>query len=351
MLDDLRARLEDATARRQPLRIAGHGSKTAYLPASRHEKLEVGSYTGIIDYAPHERVISARAGTSLGEIDTLLRRQRQMLACEPPTFDGRASLGGALAAGWSGPRRPWAGALRDQVLGVSVVNGKGELLRFGGRVIKNVAGFDCSRLMVGSQGTLGIIVEAHLRVQPLPEKELVVALPCSQSEAIRRANQLSAAPLPLAGAAWEHEILRIRLAGTVAAVRAAQGQIGGDEDSDGADWFDALRQMRHPMFDAPPPSMALWRLSLPQSVPPVLVGYPQLVDWAGGQRWLIAPLEAARVIHAAARSAGGHAACWRSSGDWPARVGQSAAVIAIERRLKAAFDPGSILNDGMPIVL
>ncbi|WP_265583839.1 glycolate oxidase subunit GlcE [Chitinimonas koreensis] len=321
--------------------LQGNASKLAGLPPVMGEALTLAGHAGVIDYAPSELVVSVRAGTPVAELDALLAGSSQMLASEPPTFGGRATVGGALATGWSGPRRPWAGSLRDHLLGLTLVDGRGELLRFGGRVMKNVAGFDVARACVGGLGRFGAIVEAHLRVLPRPEAEQVLVFELSQAEAILRANQWSAAPLPLSGAAWADGLLRLRLSGNAVAVAAAVEQLGGEPDRDGLAWFDALRGRRRPLFDPPPAGMALYRLSLPQATPPLLVGYRQWIDWAGGLRWLHAPLDAAGVVQGAARLAGGHATRLHPHG---LAAPVPATVAAIQHRLRAAFDPAGILN-------
>ncbi|MBV8658992.1 MAG: glycolate oxidase subunit GlcE [Burkholderiales bacterium] len=348
MIDQFQNQIRDAYTKGRQLRIVGAASRQAWLPPTEGEALAVGAYTGIIDYQPHELYLSARAGTPLAAIRTLLAEHRQMLACEPPNIDQAGTLGGALATGWSGPRRPWSGAVRDHVLGLTMLDGRGELLRFGGRVMKNVAGFDVSRLMVGSLGSLGAILDVHIKVMPLPETELVLVQSCGQSEAILLANRYSAAALPLSGAAWEAGLLRLRLSGNASAVAAARQQIGGDEDLDGLAWFDALRDFRLAFFDQPAPGMALWRLSLPPTASSTLVGYPQVVDWGGGQRWLHAHVEATSIIQSAARSAGGYASCRRVNAPWPEPTFLLPTIATLQRRLKSAFDPGALFAHTPP---
>jgi glycolate oxidase FAD binding subunit len=348
MYENIQAQIRDARAHGTAVIPMGAGSKRDWLPPRQGTPLSLAAHAGIIDYQPHELVIRARAGTPMQEIERTLAERNQILASEPPNFDGRSTLGGAMACGWSGPRRPWGGALRDQVLGVTMVNGAGELLRFGGSVIKNVAGFDVSRLMTGSMGTLGVILEANLKVVPRPPVDLVLALECGQAEGIRRANQASASSIPLAGAAWENGLLRLRLSGTAASVAVGRDILGGEEDHDGLAWFDALRHFRHAMFAQPAPGMILWRLSLPQAAPPLLVGYPQLMDWAGGQRWLQAHVEASSIVQAAATAAGGYASMRRVGTPWPAQPPLAPALHALQQRLKQAFDPAAVFGTQSP---
>ncbi|MBV8122812.1 MAG: glycolate oxidase subunit GlcE [Paucibacter sp.] len=348
MYDELQEQRREARAQGTTLIPMGAGSKRDWLPPREGKTLSLAGISGIIDYQPSELVIRARAGTPLREIETTLAERNQMLASEPPNLDGRSTLGGAVACGWSGPRRPWAGALRDQVLGVTMLNGTGELLRFGGSVIKNVAGFDVSRLMTGSMGTLGVILEANLKVVPRPPVDIVLALECGQAEGIRRANQASASAIPLAGAAWEAGVLRLRLSGAAAGVAVGRDILGGEEDHDGLAWFDALRHFRHAFFGQPAPGMILWRLSLPQAAPPLLVGYPQLVDWAGGQRWLLAHAEASSIVQAAASAAGGNASIRRVGTPWPQHSPLTPTIAALQQRLKRAFDPAGLFGNHLP---
>ena len=189
VLDAMAARIRAAGAAGTSLRIRGGGTKDFYGGALEGEVLDTQVYAGIIDYEPTELVITARAGTSLAAIESAMRARGQMLAFEPPRYAQGGTLGGAVASGLSGPRRPYAGAVRDLVLGVKVLDGTGEHLTFGGQVMKNVAGFDVSRLMTGALGTLGVITEVSLKCQPLPRTEATVAFECSADEAIRRANE------------------------------------------------------------------------------------------------------------------------------------------------------------------
>jgi glycolate oxidase FAD binding subunit len=348
MLEQLQNQITAAAQHGEKMRVVGNGSKHGHIPAGKGKVLNVAQYAGIIDYLPNELVIRVRGGTPLAEIEAALAERKQMLAAEPPNFDMHSTIGGALACGWSGPRRPWAGALRDHVLGITMINGRGELLRFGGSVIKNVAGFDVSRLMVGSLGSLGVIVEASIKVVPRPEEEIVLGLPCGQADAIRLANQACASAIPVTGAAWENDVLRIRLSGNTAAVAAGRTRLGGHVDEDGSAWFDRLRHFRHALFATPRAGMTLWRLSLPPATPPLLVGYPQLIDWGGGQRWLLAHEDASSIIQAATQAAGGYASCRSTSGLWPQPAGLAPAIEALNQRIKLAFDPAGIFADAPP---
>jgi len=350
MADDFIAgvceRVRDHAARGAALCIRGGGTKEFYGAGPRDGAvLEMGQYAGIVAYEPRELVLTVRAGTPLEEVERALHGERQMLAFEPPHFaDGaaRATIGGAVACGLSGPRRPYAGALRDFVLGTRIVNGKGEDLSFGGRVIKNVAGYDVSRLMAGALGTLGVVTEISFKVLPRPAAEATLVFEMDQAEAIARANAWAGQPLPLSATAWQDGVLRVRLSGAPAAVASARSKLGGAEDA-ASDYWRELREQRLAFFAGEAP---LWRVSLPQTTEPVLTHLKQLVEWGGGVRWIRGAADAL-AIRSSAERAGGHATLFRG-GDKSVGVFHplQPAVMKVHRRLKAAFDPAGILNPG-----
>jgi glycolate oxidase FAD binding subunit len=342
------------------LRIRGGGTKDFYGgdfyggATGAAEVLDMAGWTGIVAYEPRELVLTVRAGTPLGEVEAALAAERQMLPFEPPHFApaagpppnasvGDATIGGTVASGLSGPRRPYAGAVRDFVLGTRIVNGKGEALAFGGRVIKNVAGYDVSRLMAGALGTLGVLTEISFKVLPLPAAETTLAFALSQAEAIDAANRWAGQPLPLSACAWHEGILRVRLSGAPPAVDAAKAKLGGDEDAAGERFWPDLRDQRLDFFASESP---LWRLAVPQTAAPLMPGHPQLLDWGGGVRWLRGPVDAFTVRSTVER-VGGHATLFRG-GDKSVGVFHPLppALMKIHRRLKAAFDPAGILNPG-----
>jgi len=337
--NQVRAAAADGTA----LVVQGGGSKSFCGHTVSGVPLPTGGYRGIIDYTPSELVISARAGTPLTELEAALAEQGQMLAFEPPHFGAQATLGGTIACGLSGPRRPYTGAARDFVLGVNCVNGKGDLLRFGGRVMKNVAGYDLSRLLTGSFGTLAVLLDVHLKVLPLPEQDATLLLPCAAAEAIARCNQWAGKPLPLSGACHFDNQLVIRLSGSTRGVSAAARTLGGERLDDSTLFWHHLREHTLPFFDT---ALPLWRLSLPPATAPLALNGEWLTDWGGAQRWLATELPADRV-HTTARTAGGHATLWRG-GDRDGNIFTPLppALLALHRRLKEAFDPAGILNPG-----
>jgi glycolate oxidase FAD binding subunit len=342
-ITQLSDRVREAAARKATLSIRGGGTKDFYGGKPSGEALDVSGYAGVIAYEPRELVLTVRAGTRLSEIEAVLAAERQMLAFEPPRFGEAATIGGTLAAGFSGPRRPYAGAARDFLLGARIVNGKGEDLSFGGRVIKNVAGYDVSRLMAGALGTLGVLTELSFKVLPRPPAEATLAFQLDEARAIEQANRWAGQPLPLSGAAWQDGVLRVRLSGAASAVDAARVKLGGEELRDAESYWGDLREHRLAFFRAAEP---LWRLSVPQAAAPIQTPHPQLIDWGGGQRWMSGALDAP-ALRASVERAGGHATLFRG-GDKSQGVFHplKPAIARIHKRLKDAFDPAGILNPG-----
>lgn len=342
--DDSKAiaeRVRDAATRGTPLAIRGGGSKTFYGHAVDAEPLALDSHRGVVHYHPTELILTARAGTPLAEIERLLADSGQMLAFEPPHFDGGATLGGAVATGLSGPRRPFAGAVRDHVLGVRLVDGNGRVGRFGGEVIKNVAGYDVSRLVTGALGTLGVLLEVSLKVLPRPETTCTVALEGPAEDLYARVEQALRDGAPVTGAAHDGERARMRLAGAASAVDAGAERLGGERDDDA--FWSGLRDQRLPFFGADG-ALPLWRISLPAATPAPELPGRRLLDWAGQLCWLRSDAPAERV-RAAAAAAGGHATRF-CGGDGPVFTPLDPVLLRLHRRLKAALDPAGILNPG-----
>jgi glycolate oxidase FAD binding subunit len=328
------------------LRIRGGGTKDWYGQRLEGEILDTRSHVGIVDYEPTELVITARCGTLLAEIEAVLAERNQMLAFEPPHFGAAATLGGAVAAGLSGPRRANSGALRDFVLGAKIMDGKGDVLNFGGQVMKNVAGYDVSRLLAGSLGTLGLLLEVSLKVLPRAFAETSLRFEIGEIDAIRKLNEWGGQPLPISASCWFDGILMLRLSGAQAAVDAAVKSLGG-EVVPGADAFwNSLREQRHEFFAG---EGALWRLSVPSTTGAIVLRGRQLIEWGGAQRWLRAGLEeaSAQDIRRTVAAVGGHATLFRG-GDKGVGVFHPLApgVAKINQRMKAAFDPSNIFNPG-----
>jgi glycolate oxidase FAD binding subunit len=353
-LQSLLDRIAHAAANATPLRIRGTGSKDFYAQALHGEVLDTTALTGIVSYEPSELVVTVRAGTSLAELEAALATQNQCLPFEPPRFqgDGNAggTVGGMVATGLSGPARASAGAVRDFMLGVTLINGRAELLTFGGTVMKNVAGYDVSRLMCGALGTLGVLTEVNLKVLPLAPAEATLRFDFTQAEALRQLNLWGGQPLPLNASCWLDGTLWVRLRGAIAAVQAACASMGGTRiASEDFDWH-ACRDQRHPWF-APRAGLELWRLSVPQTAPELDLPYPQLIEWHGGQRWLWAPPEAAAALRQTTQAVGGNATLFIA---FTARTPGARALFdtlkppldRLHINLKQQFDPAGIFNPG-----
>ncbi len=345
-LENCIARVTEAAGAGGQLAIRGGGSKRFYGGPELGEPLELGAWQGIVAYEPTELVVTARAGTALAELSATLAEHGQWLAFEPPHFGPTATVGGMLAAGLSGPRRQAVGGVRDFVLGVKLLNGLGEVLCFGGQVMKNVAGYDVARLMAGSLGTLGVLLEVSLKVLPLPVAEKSLRLAIDEATALQRLNEWGGRPLPISASAWQDGILTLRLSGAAAAVAAAQRTLAGEavDDAEAAAFWRSLREQTLPFFAGEAP---LWRLSLPSLAPPQALG-PTLVEWGGAQRWLRGG--DARTLRAAAAKAGGHATLFRADDNLKAAAGVfqplPQPLARIHHNLKHAFDPQRIFNPG-----
>jgi glycolate oxidase FAD binding subunit len=339
----LRERVLVARAARTPLQLHGARTKDFYGESTAGEPLDLTGYRGIIDYEPSELVMTARCGTRLSDIETELAMNGQFLGFEPPRLGGDPTLGGMIAAGLSGPRRIQAGAARDFVLGAALLGGNGELLRFGGQVMKNVAGFDVSRLLCGSLGILGIITQVSVKVLPQPRAEETVRLEMPAREAVDAFNRWGGQPLPISAAAWHEGAAWVRLSGAATAVQAARTVIGGDRVFPvlAKKWWDALRHYAHPVYSDP----LVWRVSLPAAAPPLQLPGEPLIDWGGALRWYCGDLEGVDVRGLAA-AVGGTAMRWRGAGPGSRFHPLPPALAQIHRRLKRSFDPEGIFNPG-----
>jgi glycolate oxidase FAD binding subunit len=343
-MQTLREQVLDAAAEQRRLNITGGSTKGFLGRQAQGETLDVTLLRGICSYEPKELVITALSGTPLVEIEATLAEQGQMLPFEPPHFGPAATLGGAVASGLSGPRRPYAGSARDFVLGVRLLNGRGEILRFGGEVMKNVAGYDLSRLVTGAMGTLGVILEVSLKVLPIPAREITLVSDTVPDNALKRFNEWSGKPLPITATACDGEHAYVRLSGAATAVDAARRTLGGEPLADGeAFWRDKIREQGHAFFQGGAP---LWRLSVPPATPTGMLPGKCLLDWGGALRWVHTERPAAEVFASAAR-AGGHATLFRG-GDRQGAVYQPLpdTLMKLHDRLKLAFDPQRLFNPG-----
>lgn len=340
----LQEAVSDAASTATPLRIVGGNSKPFIGREVVATPLSVQDCQGIVSYEPTELVVTARAGTLLSELQDSLSQRGQMLAFEPPAFGASATIGGTIACGLSGPRRPYAGAARDFVLGARVLNGKGEILRFGGEVMKNVAGYDLSRLLTGSLGTLGVILEVSLKVLPRPLLERTLSFEFTAAQAIEAMNRWASQPLPLSASAFDGTRLLVRLSGTESGVTAAAQKLGGESLEMGQEFWHALNEQTLDFFQQPGPP--LWRFSVPPTAPPLDLAGAWLLEWGGAQRWCRGDAPT-HVVREMAAAVSGHATLFRG-GDHQGEVFQPlpAPLLSLHKRLKQSFDPVGIFNPG-----
>ena len=345
--DDLRQQVLDACEHNTPLHIIGGNSKAFFAPNIKGEPLLVNDHQGIVAYEPTELVLTARAGTTLHSIEKSLDEQGQMLGFEPPAYGASATLGGTIAANLSGPRRAYTGAARDFVLGCKLLNGKGEILSFGGEVMKNVAGYDVSRLMAGALGTLGVLLEVSLKVLPKPEMEKTCVLECSPLQALDKIHIWGQQPLPISASCYYDSQLAVRFSGAEKAVNAAVKSIGGDTMADADNFWLALKEQKMPFFSN---TRNLWRLSLASDAQPLSLPGQCIYEWGGALRWLSSD-EPGAAIRSAVQAHAGHATLFRYGEMLEHNHDEvfqplPASLLRIHQKLKHAFDPQGILNPG-----
>jgi glycolate oxidase FAD binding subunit len=351
-LQGLIDRIRQARAARTPLCVRAGGTKDFYGGAPSGETLDVTALKGISSYEPSELVVTARCGTPLDELERTLDAQGQCLPFEPPRFKPGGTVGGMVAAGIAGPSRAAVGGVRDYVLGATLLNGRGELLSFGGQVMKNVAGYDVSRLLAGSLGILGVICEVSLKVLPLQPSTVTLRFELDQATALRTLHGWAAQPLPINASAWWDGMLVVRLRGARAAVDAACLKLGGErvDDAMATPFWQGLRDHSDEFFAGAQKAVAsgasLWRLSVPATAPPLALSGEQLVEWGGAQRWICTSTPASLLREAAAR-VGGHATLFMAQDKSPGPFATlSPSLDRIHRELKTAFDPDRIFNPG-----
>jgi glycolate oxidase FAD binding subunit len=367
---ETQALLARARETRRPVRIVGHGSKGFYgQPAIKlegSETISTSSYHGIVAYDPSELVVVVRAGTPITALEAALAERGQRLAFEPPRFGGKGTVGGMVATGLSGPGRLSAGPCKDFILGLSVMNSDGTLLRFGGTVMKNVAGYDVSRLHTGAMGILGLILDVSLKVLPDPAARATVTIPCDMAKSVSLCDHWLAEPLPISATAWAAAdgaspnttgLLQVRFAGAGAAVRSAVARFGTDygatELAPGAAdaFWESLRDQSLEFFAQPPaePDCLLWRISVPAQTPVLPIAGASLLEWGGALRWVWTDQTAAKV-RAAAQQAGGHATLYTAPEALREAHGAfaplPAVVEALHQRLKSELDPHRLFNPG-----
>ena len=359
-LDALIDRVLAARASKTPLNIIGGNTKAFYGEAPQGEPLDMRPLAGISSYEPSELVVTARAGTPLAELEAALAAQGQCLPFEPPRFGGvhgspagtgGGTVGGMVAAGLAGPPRAAVGSVRDHLLGATLLDGRGQVLSFGGQVMKNVAGYDVSRLLAGSMGVLGVICEVSIKVLPLPVASATLRFELDEAKALLQLNTWGGQPLPINASAWWSGALVLRLSGAAAAVQAAIQRLGGElvDTTLAATFWAGLRDQTDEFFVGAHKAVAagatLWRLSLPQTAAPLALTGEHLVEWGGAQRWVVTTTPAA-TVRAAATQAGGHASVFRGNKAGGALAPLSAALRKIHQGLKAEFDPDGIFNPG-----
>ncbi len=367
-----------AHAAREPLAIEGNGSKRGLLrPVQAARTLSVRNLSGITLYRPAELVLSARAGTPIPEIEAALAEKGQQLIAEPPDTraifgtDAPATLGGIVATNLSGPRRITWGAMRDHVLGIRFVNGQGEVLRSGGRVLKNVTGLDLCKLLSGAHGTLGVLTEVTLKVLPAGETSATIRVRVPDAASgVRALSAGLGSPFGVSGAALIPDAAGgyaacLRLEDFVPSVAYRSARLAEDLAAHGDVTrldADATRALWREIRDAAPlaarPEEAIWRVSVRPSAGPSMLAAAEalggrgFLDWGGGLAWLAAPAtEAAHAaIAAAAAASGGTCTLFRAAEALRLSVAvlpeEPAPLAAIGRRVKAALDPAGILNPG-----
>ncbi len=342
-LKDLQTHVLDSAASRRPINITAGNSKAFYGELrSTSATLDVTAHSGIVSYEPTELVITAKCGTPLSLIEAELAARQQSLAFEPPNYNGQATLGGMVAAGLSGPARAAAGSVRDFVLGAQLLDGRGQILNFGGVVMKNVAGYDVSRLLTGSMGALGVITQASIKVWPIAQASAYLRFDMGLSDAISQLNRWGGKPLPINASCYRNGALTVRLSGAHAAIDAAIASMGGTAVQ-AADLFHSLRHQSHAFFK-PLAGRTLMRLSLPSAAPPLGIDGEVLIEWGGALRWIHTTDIAG--TRAKAIAAGGHATVWRNTaaGGLPVFTPLDAVSASIHARLKAEYDPSGVFN-------
>ena len=339
--DELATQIAAVSATGGEIEIFGGGSKRFYGESIEALPIDISAHSGVIDYDPAELVITMRAGCKLSEIEALLAQNRQMFGFEPPYFAADATIGGMVASGLAGPRRAFSGSIRDFVLGVKMLDGRGEILNFGGRVIKNVAGFDVSRVMVGSLGTLGVILEVSIRVIPVAETELTLAFEHGRAdEHVRWINELGAEPYPITASSWLAGRSQLRLSGSEQGVRHAADQLGGDRDQP---CWDQLKEQTLDFFDSTQP---LTRISLPPASAYLQGDGAQLIEWGGAQRWISGEVDIAALRLEAEAMGGSVCAFQRHGADVSVFHPLPAAMLKLQRSIKSTFDAAGIFNPG-----
>ena len=345
LVPEISSHVEEAFEKKKALRICAGNTKQFYGRPIEAETLSLAAHAGIIEYEPSELYITARSGTSLNEIERTLQAKNQIIPCEPPYFGANATLGGMIACGLAGPRRATAGAIRDCVLGTEIINGKGEHLKFGGKVMKNVAGYDVSRLMCGAFGTLGILMSITLRLAPKPETEQTIALSFNIEDAIKKMNTWANTSMPISANYYDEGKLYLRLSGSSSAVQTCIKTIGGEKIANSDAFWSSIKEQSTNFFQT---TLPLWRISVSPNTAPLDISGSCAMEWNGGLRWY-ATEDSASNIRGKVERVGGQANLFRQA---PTEDSPSETVFHplpqasfnLHKKLKQVFDPGCILN-------
>ena len=346
--------IKTATAAKTPISIHGNGTKNALgrnVEAS-NVQLEIAGHSGIVDYKPVELIMTARAGTTLAEIDAELAKHNQVLACDPRRFGGQATLGGSLASNQSGHARPWLGSIRDHVLGIRLINGHGQHLRFGGQVMKNVAGYDVSRLQAGAMGSLGVITEMSFKVLPKPETSISLSVPADAEAAIILMNALAGTAKPITAASWINEHVYVRLEGVNEAVSAAVSQWQSQHgftvlsEAEATVLWESIREHEHEFFKDTEDTKMLWKFSVNAAAKSNIPDANWAFNWCGSQRWLVGEYDLSELTELAKTMSG--QVQHFSGGDRRLDVSEpnNVALTQLMKNVKKSFDPESIFNPG-----
>ena len=343
MIENWQSQIKAAAAKSAKLAIRGSGSKAFCSLAATGDVIDTREHTGIVEYEPNELVIVVRCGTRIADVEKTMADAGQMLAFEPPYFGESATIGGMVASALSGPRRPYAGALRDFVLGCKVLDGKGDHLNFGGKVMKNVAGFDVSRLLTGSFGTLGVITEVAFKCLPLPKAQQTLVFELDAQTSIERMNRWYSEANPITATTWVGGKLYVRLAGAEPAVKSAATNLGGEPLANDTEWWRDWREQKHAFFAG---SLPLIRVACKSTAPWGDLASDtekQAIDWGGAQRWVCNLPTALLNIREWARAQGGHATAFRGAAtdDQRSQVLQPA-LVDVQAKIKAGFDPYNV---------
>ncbi len=331
-----------AYQQKQPLKITSGKTKQFYGRKINAEILNVKNHSGVVEYEPSELYITARSGTPLSEIERIIDHKNQILPFEPPRFGASATIGGTVACGLSGPRRAYSGSLSDCILGADVINGKGEQLHFGGRVMKNVAGYDVSRLMCGALGTLGVITSITLRLLPKPENEQTITFETSCTEAIEKMNQWANTPLPISATFHDMNTLYVRLSGSPSTIKSSAKEMQGEFIEKNETFWETVKKHKHPFFDT---ELPLWRISVPPSTPELNIQGECLMEWSGALRWYATDSDE-RAIRTEVERVGGQATLFKGNSTQNIFHPLSKASMKFHKHLKQVMDPGYILNPG-----